>query len=61
MQEAWIDLRCPDCTNDWEANPADLPDPGAAFTCDDCGNTRPLSEFTRTARDLEILREFGEE
>jgi hypothetical protein len=61
MQEAWIQLQCPDCTEDWEANPADLPDPGTEMTCNHCDGTHPVSEFTQTARDLEILREFHAE
>ncbi|MEF8852964.1 MAG: hypothetical protein V5A44_09765 [Haloarculaceae archaeon] len=58
MQEAWIQLQCPDCEAQWEANPADLPEPQATLTCEDCGETRRVSEFTKTARDFEILAEF---
>ncbi|WP_436931066.1 DUF7836 family putative zinc-binding protein [Halosimplex halobium] len=58
MQEAWIQLQCPECGEQWEANPADLPEPDAAFGCKDCEARRPLSEFTKTARDFEILEEF---
>ncbi|WP_459192755.1 DUF7836 family putative zinc-binding protein [Halosimplex sp. J119] len=58
MQEAWIQLRCPDCDEQWEANPADLHSPDEAFTCEGCDGTRPLSEFTKTQRDFEILRDF---
>lgn len=59
MQEAWVQLQCPDCTEQWEANPADLHRPDREFTCKDCGGTRPLSEFARTARDFEIIEEFN--
>jgi hypothetical protein len=58
MQEAWIRLRCPDCDEQWQANPADLHAPDLAFSCEHCEGTRPLSEFTKTARDFEILEEF---
>jgi len=58
MQEAWIQLRCPACETQWEANPADLPAPQETQTCDSCGETRRLSELAKTARDLEVLEEF---
>lgn len=58
MQEAWIQLKCPACEETWEANPADLPAPDAEFSCDHCGTSRPMAEFARAKRDLEILEEF---
>jgi len=58
MQESWIQLQCPACEKHWEANPADVAAPDADLECEDCGETRPAAEFTKTARDLEILREF---
>jgi len=58
MQEAWIQLQCPDCGEQWEANPADLSEPAAEFACKECSGTARLSEFTKTARDFEILDEF---
>jgi len=58
MQEAWLQLRCPDCDKHWEATPTDLPSPDTQFDCDGCGAERPLSEFMKTTRDLELLREF---
>jgi uncharacterized protein YecT (DUF1311 family) len=58
MQEAWIQLRCPDCEDQWEANPSDLPAPQERLTCDGCGESRRISELTKTARDLEVLEEF---
>ena len=62
MREAWIRLECPECTETWEANPADLPAPGRSFTCKHCGATRSISEFPRTQRGFEILESFhGEE
>lgn len=60
MPEAWIQLQCPDCTEHWEENPADLPDPRDELTCEHCGGDRPVSEFTRTTRDFEILQQFHE-
>jgi len=60
MTEAWIQLTCPDCRKDWEANPSRLPNPGASFACPDCEAQHPLSEFTRTKRDFEIVDQFHE-
>ena len=61
MHEAWIQLRCPECEVSWEANPADVPSPGREFQCRHCSTRRPVSEFMRTQRDLEILEEFHAE
>ncbi|MBV0922977.1 hypothetical protein KTS45_02090 [Halomicroarcula limicola] len=58
MQEAWLQLQCPACEEDWEEKVADLSGPESSFECDSCGETRPLSEFMQTSRDLEVLREF---
>jgi predicted nucleic acid-binding Zn ribbon protein len=58
MQEAWLQLQCPACDKHWEATAADLPSPDTAFDCDDCETVRPLSEFMKTARDLELLRDL---
>jgi len=58
MQEAWLQLHCPDCDKNWEAAPTDLPSPDTSFTCEDCHTERPLSEFMKTTRDLELLQQF---
>jgi len=58
MQEAWLQLHCPGCAKTWEAKLTQLPGPDTEFTCDACHETRPLSEFMKTARDLELLRAF---
>lgn len=58
MTESWIQLQCPSCSAKWSDNPTSLPAPDTEFQCSHCGERRPFSEFTRTARDLEILREF---
>ena len=58
MQEAWIQIQCPACEEQWEANPADLPEPGDEFTCEYCEETRTVSEFAKTVRDFEILDNF---
>ncbi|QCC50808.1 DUF7836 family putative zinc-binding protein [Halapricum salinum] len=60
MQESWIPLQCPECNESWEATPADLPEPDESFVCDHCDAVRPTAEFTKTARGLEILRDFYE-
>lgn len=61
MTEAWIQMVCPACSKDWEANPSALPEPGAQFDCPDCAEQRPVSEFTRTKRDFEIVEQFHQE
>jgi len=58
MNEAFVQLVCPECLKDWEADPTDLPSPEASFRCPDCDENRRLSEFMRTDRDLEVLREL---
>jgi predicted RNA-binding Zn-ribbon protein involved in translation (DUF1610 family) len=58
MNEAFVQLVCPECTKDWEAKPMDLPAADVAFSCPDCGTERPLAEFMRTERDFEVLKEF---
>lgn len=58
MSEAWVELACPDCADEWQANPSDLPSPGEQLTCDGCGAVRPTAEFLRTQRALEILEQF---
>jgi ssDNA-binding Zn-finger/Zn-ribbon topoisomerase 1 len=60
MNEAFVQLACPDCEKHWEDEPMDLPAPDAEFTCPDCGEQRRTSEFMRTDRDLEILQELTE-
>jgi hypothetical protein len=58
MNEAWIQLRCPDCQEDWEAGPTDLPGPDATFSCPYCDETASMREFMKTPRALDILEEF---
>jgi predicted RNA-binding Zn-ribbon protein involved in translation (DUF1610 family) len=58
MDEAFVQLVCPECTKNWEAKPMDLPAADTDFTCPDCGTERSLAEFMRTDRDLAVLKEF---
>lgn len=58
MREAWIHLQCPDCEEQWEADPADLPAPGGEFTCEECGSRRPIAEFVKTKEGLQIHEQF---
>ncbi len=60
MREAYVQLQCPVCNKDWQANPSDLPEPDASFRCPDCDATRPTTEFMRTSRDLEIFKQLAE-
>ncbi|GAB3673553.1 DUF7836 family putative zinc-binding protein [Halopiger thermotolerans] len=58
MREGWIQLECPDCGDQWEADPADLPSPGNRYVCEHCASERPIPEFVKTKRGLDILEEF---
>ena len=58
MVEAFVRLLCPECEKDWEETPTDLPNLQKNFSCPDCHATRRLTEFMRTERDLEVVREF---
>ncbi|WP_101297228.1 DUF7836 family putative zinc-binding protein [Halegenticoccus soli] len=58
MVEAFVRLLCPECGKEWEANPSDLPATRRNFSCPSCHATRRLTEFMRTERDLEIVRQF---
>lgn len=55
--ESFVELVCPSCEKYWEASPSELPEPDDPFDCPDCGERRPLAEFARTSRDLEIVRD----
>ncbi|WP_240936967.1 hypothetical protein ACAH01_09335 [Halomicrobium sp. HM KBTZ05] len=59
MQEAWIQLQCPDCTTEWEQRLSELPASGERFQCDHCDAYNPTAEFAKTTRDLEVLREMN--
>lgn len=60
MREGWIQLECVDCEEQWDANPADLPSPGNEYSCDHCDSERPITEFMKTQRGFDILKEFHE-
>jgi uncharacterized Zn ribbon protein len=59
MQEAWIQIQCPDCTTEWEERVSELPASGKQFQCDHCDTYSSMAEFTKTARDLEVLRDMN--
>ncbi|SNR32819.1 DUF7836 family putative zinc-binding protein [Halorubrum vacuolatum] len=58
MVEAFIRLVCPECRKGWQDNPADLPALRTNFNCPSCHATRRLTEFMRTERDLEAVKQF---
>lgn len=58
MVEAFVRLLCPECEKEWEGNPSDLPAVKENFSCPSCHATRRLTEFMRTERDMEIVKEF---
>lgn len=59
MDEAFVQLLCPECTKSWEANPTELPQVRETYRCPDCNHTRQTAEFMRTERDLETLKRIG--
>ncbi|WP_134670557.1 DUF7836 family putative zinc-binding protein [Halorussus marinus] len=58
MNETYVRLLCPECAKDWQEGPGELPAPEEMFHCPNCHATRRTSEFTRTERDLETLKQF---
>lgn len=58
MHEGWIPLECISCGEQWEQSPAELPPRGSDFTCENCGELRPLADFVRTQEGLEIIEKF---
>ncbi len=58
MVDAFVRLVCPECTKEWQANPAELQELRSNFSCPDCHATRRLTEFMRTERDLEAVKQF---
>jgi ssDNA-binding Zn-finger/Zn-ribbon topoisomerase 1 len=58
--EAFVQLACPECSKTWEETPSDLPTPDANYECPTCHASRRTSEFLRTNRDLETLKQLQE-
>ncbi len=58
MVETYVRLLCPECGKHWESGPDELPEPQRQFNCPNCHATRSTSEFTRTERDLETLKQL---
>ena len=56
MEEAYVRLRCPECTKDWESTPSELPSHDTVYHCPNCHASRRLAEFTRTDHDLQTLK-----
>lgn len=56
--ETTVQLLCPTCTKAWDSPPKDLPELSMNYECPDCGERRNLSEFLRTERDLETLKQL---
>ncbi|RJT06456.1 MULTISPECIES: hypothetical protein [Halococcus] len=58
MDEAAVQLLCPECAKHWRSAPRDLPASDAVFHCPNCHASYRLTEFMRTDRDLTTLRQF---
>ncbi|MCU4739975.1 hypothetical protein OB955_10595 [Halobacteria archaeon AArc-m2/3/4] len=59
MDEATVQLLCPECTKDWQVSPGALPDAAEMYHCPNCHASRHTSEFMRTDRDLRALKQLG--
>ncbi len=59
MDEAIVQLLCPECTKDWQLSPGDLPMSTELFHCPNCHASRRTAEFMRTDRDLKTLKQLG--
>lgn len=56
MDEAYVQLLCPECAKDWESNPSELPGSREMYHCPNCHATRLTAEFMRTDHDLQTLK-----
>ncbi|ELZ17891.1 hypothetical protein HTZ84_03525 [Haloterrigena sp. SYSU A558-1] len=59
MDETTVQLLCPECAKDWQISPGELPAAADMFHCPGCHASRRMSEFTRTDRDLQTLKQLG--
>lgn len=59
MEEAFVQLLCPECNKAWESTPSQLPQPAKTFHCPNCHASRRIAEFMRTERDLETLKRLA--
>ena len=59
MTETYVRLLCPECNKEWESSPGKLPDSDETFHCPSCGESRAMSEFTRTEDDLKTLQQLN--
>ena len=59
MDEATVQLLCPDCDKSWHAVPGGLPGTTEPFDCPGCQASRRTAEFMRTDRDLRTLKQLG--
>jgi len=59
MVDAFIRLVCPECNKEWQDNPArNYRASVRTSAVPDCHATRRLTEFMRTERDLEAVKQF---
>ena len=56
MDEAYVQLLCPECTKGWQSSPSELPELREMYHCPNCHATRLTAEFMRTERDLQTLQ-----
>jgi predicted RNA-binding Zn-ribbon protein involved in translation (DUF1610 family) len=59
MDEAAVQLLCPECTKHWRSTPRELPATDSLFHCPNCHASYRITEFMRTDRDLSTLKQLG--
>lgn len=59
MEEAHVQLVCPECTKEWQSKPQELPESERTFHCPNCHASRPLTRYIPTERDLKALQQLG--
>jgi predicted RNA-binding Zn-ribbon protein involved in translation (DUF1610 family) len=58
MDEAAVQLLCPECAKHWRETPRQLPAGGSTFHCPNCHASYRISEFMRTDRDLNAFKQL---
>lgn len=56
MDEAAVQLLCPECAKNWRETPRELPTTDSLFHCPNCHASYRITEFMRTDRDLNTLK-----
>jgi predicted RNA-binding Zn-ribbon protein involved in translation (DUF1610 family) len=58
MDEAAVQLLCPECAKYWREAPRELPASDSVFHCPNCHASYRITEFMRTDHDLTTFKQF---